>query len=903
MRSEQYRPIWPYLAILTCLFGLSLTITPSWQRAYRLRGTAAFRSVASASADPAGSHDALAGVTDSSLQTPHDDAVSSLARLRNLHSDPEDPTPASDQLLSEPVAEEFADTQPAHGDPSVAVDPDALAQPRVQAIARDAMARTASDSDDRSADSAQGSLADAAGAPAEPLHDPSLALPGVGVTVSSSSDRLAMRPVPYSALPETRPLQPGPLADGETQQPTTPWAYPESLVSQLDELSQDPVTSDWANRTRQIVAQLTRGQSLDDAEVAKTLDLLRHQIASVDGLARRVEPESEVMWLLQVRYAALRRLEVWEAVHKLRSRPESPASTDSHRADSMVAQHIAAVAALTDGNEQGRAWRQYLMLDALQAAAQDDDAQCAARRRELAQRVLGRLNATRLTGNQQRFANTEPMAALDRALRQWSAEEAQPDRLLRRVETYETTGLPSDASLLAQELQSLACSPGEAERELAACTNRHYRNANLRIAVSNVLLNRWLPSQSPIEAEVRDVIAGAGVEGYSRTTTRLAVRLFPDARRLRLGLEAKGVVDSDTASSSGPVRIFNQGKTHYLARKIVALDRKGLRVWPAQADANSNSELVGLESDFDNVPLVRSLVHRIARSQHSEKQGQALSEVEQKVADAARRRMDNQADRQLALAQKRVREKILAPLERIGLSPTPLDMHTTAQRAVMRLRLAQDDQLGAHTPRPRAPSDSLISVQVHQSALNNALEQCGLDGRTFTLPELLQTVGDRLGKSLTLQNDDVPDDIQLTFAPTDAVRVQCEEGRVRLTVSLAELETRRQRYRDFKIHVFYRPEADGLVTQLVRDEGLQLEGSLGTRAQIALRGIFCTIFSQNRPVPVIAGQIASDPRLAGLEVTQLAITDGWFGLAIGPHRQPAPSPRTAQRKASSRKQR
>ena len=34
----------------------------------------------------------------------------------------------------------------------------------------------------------------------------------------------------------------------------------------------------------------------------------------------------------------------------------------------------------------------------------------------------------------------------------------------------------------------------------------------------------------------------------------------------------------------------------------------------------------------------------------------------------------------------------------------------------MRLRLAGGEQLGAYTPRPRAPSDSLMSLQVHESA-------------------------------------------------------------------------------------------------------------------------------------------------------------------------------------------
>ena len=50
----------------------------------------------------------------------------------------------------------------------------------------------------------------------------------------------------------------------------------------------------------------------------------------------------------------------------------------------------------------------------------------------------------------------------------------------------------------------------------------------------------------------------------------------------------------------------------------------------------------------------------------------------------------------------------------------------------VRLRLASDHQLSGHTPRPRAMAGSLASLQVHESLLNNVLEQLRLEGRTMT---------------------------------------------------------------------------------------------------------------------------------------------------------------------------
>jgi hypothetical protein len=64
---------------------------------------------------------------------------------------------------------------------------------------------------------------------------------------------------------------------------------------------------------------------------------------------------------------------------------------------------------------------------------------------------------------------------------------------------------------------------------------------------------------------------------------------------------------------------------------------------------------------------------------------------------------------------------------------------------------------------------------------------------------------------------------------------------------------------------------------------LQSTQSAG-RIQIALRGIFVKIFSQNRNLMLFDERLSSDPRLDGLAISQFVITDGWLGIALGPRR-------------------
>ncbi len=166
----------------------------------------------------------------------------------------------------------------------------------------------------------------------------------------------------------------------------------------------------------------------------------------------------------------------------------------------------------------------------------------------------------------------------------------------------------------------------------------HYRNANVRVAVCGELINRVVPQPGRLDAPVRDTVVNVPVRGHTSTFTELSIKLVPDAHRIRLGLEARGSVASNTISSSGPATFRNTGHSTFLVRKLFVLGHQGLHVWPAIAEAeNDYNYLVSLETDFDGVPLVGSLVRTIAQNQHDEIRAEARRQTERKVAVRALR--------------------------------------------------------------------------------------------------------------------------------------------------------------------------------------------------------------------------------------------------------------------------
>jgi len=147
--------------------------------------------------------------------------------------------------------------------------------------------------------------------------------------------------------------------------------------------------------------------------------------------------------------------------------------------------------------------------------------------------------------------------------------------------------------------------------------------------------------------------------------------------------------------------------------------------------------------------------------------------------------------------------------------------------------------------------------------------------------------------------EDLPENVFVTFADQDPVRVDCQDGRVRLTIRLKELMQAgtKNRWTNFTVHAYYVPAADQLDANLHREGIIELIGdnrplSLGQRT--ALSAIFARVLSRNRKLHVINQQIAQAPQLRDQQVTQFVIHDGWIGVALGPKspgRQAAMTPR------------
>lgn len=641
---------------------------------------------------------------------------------------------------------------------------------------------------------------------------------------------------------------------------------PEALLTQLDNLARDPQAHSWAVQVREQVLELAQCKADDRTRMTNLLASLSKAGEAAEPLAASITSEPRQSDLRRAAFALARRLTLWNAAHEMSQ--AAAVARQSDRRD------------LTDAEAEEN--RRFSRPVATFLAKRAD-----ARHHE---RTRAEASKDAASAGESRPASHPATATLSAASHSPPSDEAQ--QLIRQIEHYELTRTAGDAEVVAASLRAMADAHDPLVRQLAAKVAEQYRLPNLRIVFTEQLADRILPQPHPLESEVDDRIQGAQVYGQNTIFTTLKARLVPDAQRFHLLLVADGVVDSQTEAYAGPAVFQNEGQTMFQVYRPVIISPIGLRQGDVVAEANASNDVVGVSTDYDRILLLGSIARAMAMKKQGQQQSAALMEVEEKVADEARRRFQTQMDPKIAEGVKLFQQKIWKPLERLNLKPRPVEMYTTRERMVSRIHVGNETQLAAHTPRPRAPSDSLASMQIHESLLNNALEQLKLDGQTLSLPELYRRISKELNGGVQSPPETLPGNVRITFAAKDAVRVRFTSGQVELVLTLDEVRKGQDRWQKLVVKAYYVPEGTGLDARLVRTDSIELKGeNLNAGSQIALRGAFSKLLSRSRTVSLVPRRLVEDQRLKDLEVTQYEVRDGWIGVAIGP--------RMAQRAAAA----
>ena len=540
-------------------------------------------------------------------------------------------------------------------------------------------------------------------------------------------------------------------------------------------------------------------------------------------LMTQVEKRSLVTEIRRTQHALSRRLDLWELVPASQMvATQNQNGPDPARLGLCLAQ---AVEFLQQG-EDFDGWREYLMLDALVQLAQDRATsrsewhkQC-----DVARDALEKLHSDELDVEQQKYLSEQALAGL-------SSEPANLARRAGRLPGYADG--PGEIRRLgfAQRCAAggrIRQTSGRLGRRIGAKVGREI-GCELSIGQS---AHRGVgrPAQS-VDAGAAEP-AGTGPRGFHGCADAGLERNFDAARRAadsrseslafhsgcrRTG-ECFDLFDQRTGHTFWPERIILHGgeKDRVRSARHQGIVRRSRRRLHAGTGRGAN--------DFRSNSVAGWHRQGNRGNEHAARGGEIRHEMRRKISARVQEQIDSNIDPRLAKVNRVLKERVLSPLERLELEPLFASMQTTTERASMRVRLAGDEQLAANTPRPSATGDSLISMQIHESLLNNLIERLELDGQTFTPAELQDKIASKLNLKLPPLPESIPQNVLLTLAPQNALRLHCEEGLISMTLAVEDLARGNEHWRDFVVKVHYKPEMAGLDAWLSREGVIQLAG-------------------------------------------------------------------------------
>ena len=504
-----------------------------------------------------------------------------------------------------------------------------------------------------------------------------------------------------------------------------------------------------------------------------------------------------------------------------------------------------------------------------------------ARLRDHINSICYKIRTTSMTGAQKKIFDDPVLSGWHGEMAAFGCDQTEPDELLHLFELYEKKGGGDTGRDLARIAYRMKSSRSEVCRRLGGALSVIFNNPNIKVYISELFINRFLPIRDPEFDVVQETILNNPVAGRRRTETEVKIELVPDPERLLLNLVVDGNVVAATRSNVFPAKLFNESQAAYRGLKRLEWKDDGIRWSESQVAVNSSSQLSGVETDIDFVPVLGDIAREVVRGQYQSRQEAIRQETTRKITQEVKNRIDTETKERFEAVNERLTSKFFEPLHSIGLSLTMQNSRTTDDWLLASLRLSESGSLGSQTPEPPTVSGAYADLKIHESAVNTALSRLELAGKVFTATELLAYLAERIKRPELA--DRTVNDGELVFgmAQKDPVSIAFLENQIQIRLAFDFIELGDQSWENIETTISYQPLFDNEGNAyLIRDGLISLDGPLSIRAQIPLRLIFGKMFPSQGHFPLKPKLFQDDERFAGLSIGLCRITEGWFAVSV-----------------------
>jgi hypothetical protein len=664
---------------------------------------------------------------------------------------------------------------------------------------------------------------------------------------------------------------------------------------------------DWVDQTSAALTSLYSGE-LDIAGQRATLDQLHAQIATLEAAIPTIEDPAQRTYMTVVAERLHRRVDLFLALLDAFA-VDASAVQQSYLASSYT-QASTALSQLTGQLSRMRnneAWFAYIEAPALEAALNSQGADPAAL--EVITRVHEKLASRHRLPDVQAsflsramFVNVETALAgvisasnMPQGLSYTDTLRAMATELVAATEQYQTEMSSASSANIRRIVSQWKMVAVDGGASLADYINRNYFNYNVRIAMSEGLMERIVNERRREGDRINQKQDCITINGRQCTTTDVSVDFRPCEDSAKFTIVLNGRVGTNVTADVACIEIYADGCHCFHAEKDVCFDGFDFCLSRCRVGARANNRITGANSP---VPLLGRCVESFAVNAAEDRNDETNDQIESQIRSQVCTQLNRELNRQFNDAPYRIEDEFYGPLREHGLMPETIRLSSTEDMLTVRARVMEPHEAAGSIPTltPAVPAAGLV-LQVHESTMNNAMDRMELAGRVMTETELQEEIEHRLSDLLNKEVD-LPDPVTeegeepevntFVFAEEDPMRFVLEDNTVNIILRTGLLREDGSEIPTKKITVpmVFTVEPEGIVSRVRRSEA----GNPEIRVE--------AVVPSNNPIPeaqimrsVIQRSIQDSTRENRMElemeektiemfVRDIQVADGWLSVIL-----------------------
>ncbi len=417
--------------------------------------------------------------------------------------------------------------------------------------------------------------------------------------------------------------------------------------------------------------------------------------------------------------------------------------------------------------------------------------------------------------------------------------------------------------------------------DLAHLIRQGFSRPNARVLVSQSFMATQFARPVQQNRPVQENILGTAIFGSSYMNGSVIPKLIPNSRNATLQLQLNAQFSSDSQGTNRGVVVYSHGTAPVFASETITLTDSGIQL------ANDVAVSAPLHTDIVGIQHRSRIVRRIASKKVAQQQPLANAIGQSKLVARIGNEFQQQIQEQMSKSTVQLKLPEWPAFRRLGLSLPSQSSWSSSDYLALLWKVQGEKQLAAPSSCPIPVEHTGVTVQLHQSAILNALDPV-LSNRVIKNSELDDFVR-QFSKDVPqkLVEESQADPWSISMAAFNPIEVEFDDDLLKVRIRTTQLKRTTQTLdENLTIEASYRIVLIDNAIQLTRKGDVKFtfsEEQRGSRAAILRRFLkekFEGVFKEQLLDEPLRPMDRLPPNAPKLLIAKIQMDDGWMHIHL-----------------------